>query len=45
VEIPGGIIALIISIFTIRQLYLQNRKTELEIEKLRLEIRKLKRGL
>ncbi|CAG7841155.1 hypothetical protein CLOHAE12215_02579 [Clostridium haemolyticum] len=44
IETIGKIIALVISILTIRQLNLQNRKTKLEIEKLRLEINKAKKG-
>ncbi|WP_317720386.1 hypothetical protein [Clostridium tetani] len=40
----GKAIALVISLLTIRQLNLQNRKTELEIKKLRLEIKRLKEG-
>ncbi|MBZ9615274.1 hypothetical protein [Clostridium estertheticum] len=38
----GKIIALVISILTIRQLNCMNRKTKLEIEKLRLEIKRLR---
>lgn len=38
------IIALVISFLTIRQLVLQNKKTKLEAEKLKLEIKKIKRG-
>ncbi|MBO0561515.1 hypothetical protein EXQ37_18130 [Clostridium botulinum] len=44
VEDIGKLIALVISILTIRQLSLQNSKTELEIKKLRLEIKRLKEG-
>ncbi|CAI3321751.1 hypothetical protein V4S33_06420 [Enterococcus cecorum] len=36
------IIALAIGILTIRQLFLQNKKTKLEIQKLKLEINKEK---
>ena len=43
-EFIGSILALAIGSLTIRQLFLQNRKTKLEIEKLRLEIRKIRRG-
>ncbi|HHY72308.1 MAG TPA: hypothetical protein GX497_03605 [Bacillus bacterium] len=42
--ILGKIIALTISILTLRQLWLANRKTKLEIKKLELEIKKLRRG-
>lgn len=38
------IIALVIGFLTIRQLVLQNKKTKLEAEKLKLEIKKIKRG-
>ncbi|EPY2274482.1 hypothetical protein ACXAUS_003381 [Clostridium sporogenes] len=44
IESIGKLIALVISLLTIRQLSLQNRKTELEIKKLRLEIKRLKEG-
>lgn len=40
----GKIIALAISILTTRQLWLSNQKTKMEIEKLRLEIRRERRG-
>ncbi len=38
------IIALAISILTINQLWLSNRKAKLESEKLRLEIKRMRRG-
>ncbi|EKS4345770.1 MULTISPECIES: hypothetical protein [Clostridium] len=44
IESIGKLIALAISLLTIRQLSLQNSKTELEIKKLRLEIKRLKEG-
>ncbi|NFA13529.1 hypothetical protein EXM43_11565 [Clostridium botulinum] len=44
IEDIGKLIALVISILTIRQLSSQNSKTELEIKKLRLEIKRLKEG-
>ncbi|MHB9921669.1 hypothetical protein CGQ39_12330 [Clostridium botulinum] len=44
IEDIGKLIALVISILTIRQLSLQNSKAELEIKKLRLEIKRLKEG-
>ncbi|AUM89154.1 hypothetical protein RSJ15_16130 [Clostridium botulinum] len=44
IESIGKLIALVISILTIRQLSLQNSKAELEIKKLRLEIKRLKEG-
>lgn len=40
----GKIIALAISILTIRQLWLTNQKTKLEIKKLRQEIRRMRQG-
>ncbi|WP_197023473.1 hypothetical protein [Heyndrickxia ginsengihumi] len=40
----GKIIALAISILTIRQLWLTNQKAKLEIKKLRQEIRRKRRG-
>ncbi|GIN74047.1 hypothetical protein J14TS2_45220 [Bacillus sp. J14TS2] len=43
-ECLGKIIALAISILTMRQLWLSNQKTKLENEKLRLEIRRKRRG-
>lgn len=43
-EYLGKIIALAISILTLRQLWLSNQKAKLEIEKLRQEIRKMRRG-
>lgn len=43
-EYLSKIIALAISILTIRQLWLTNRKTTLEIEKLEREIRIKRRG-
>ncbi|NHL37758.1 hypothetical protein FDE95_14350 [Clostridium botulinum] len=44
IEDIGKLIALVISFLTIRQLSLQNSKAELEIKKLRLEIKRLKEG-
>ncbi len=43
-ECLGKIIALAISILTLRQLWLVNQKTKLEIEKLRQEERRKRRG-
>ncbi|WP_200886100.1 hypothetical protein [Heyndrickxia ginsengihumi] len=40
----GKIIALVISILTLRQLWLTNRKTKLEIKKLEQDIRRKRRG-
>ena len=38
------VLATIIAVLTIRQLLLMNKKTKLEIEKLKLELRRLRRG-
>lgn len=43
-EYLAKIIALVISILTIRQIWLTNQKTKLEVEKLRLENRRMRRG-
>ncbi|WP_169792980.1 hypothetical protein [Siminovitchia farraginis] len=43
-EYLGKIIALAISILTLRQLWLTNQKTKLEMKKLEQEIRKKRRG-
>ncbi|WP_339213970.1 hypothetical protein [Ornithinibacillus sp. FSL M8-0202] len=43
-EYLAKIIALVISILTARQIWLVNQKTKLEIEKLRLENRRMRRG-
>ncbi|SIS81037.1 hypothetical protein SAMN05421787_1046 [Virgibacillus pantothenticus] len=40
----GRIIALTISILTVRQIWLTSRKTKLEIKKLELENRRKRRG-
>lgn len=44
VECLGKIIALAISILTVRQLWLSNQKSKLEIEKLEQELRRKRRG-
>jgi hypothetical protein len=44
VEGLGKIIALAISILTLRQIWLSNQKTKLEIKKLEQELRKIRRG-
>ena len=38
------VLATIIAVLTIRQLMLMSKKTKLEIEKLKLELRRLRRG-